>query len=89
MLSKGTPTPQDSSYGNAPAEEGPPPDEHQRLCKEYVQQLQVSGSEQQGIAIRTDQQANDVTGEWQHKRDGSIQFWCSLYTNKMGILQWT
>jgi len=53
MLNKGTPIPQDSYYGD------PPPDELQRLCKEVVQQLQVSESEQQSIAIRVVQQAND------------------------------
>ena len=37
MLSRGTPTPQDLFYGDAPAEEGSIPDGLQWLCKEYVQ----------------------------------------------------
>ena len=72
LLSKNAPTPQDPSYGDAPAEVGPTPDELQRLCKEYVQRLQVSESEQQAIAIRTVQQADDTSGEWHRERVGRI-----------------
>ena len=67
-MSKGAPAPQDSSYGDAPAEEGPTPEELQMLCKDYVQRLQVNESEQQGIAIRTVQQADDISGEWHRER---------------------
>jgi len=59
MMSKDAPAPQDSSYGNAQAEEGPTPEVLQILCKDYVQRLQVSESEHQGIAIRTVQQADE------------------------------
>ena len=36
----------------------------QRLCREYMQRLQVTESQQQGIALRTVQQADDPSGEW-------------------------
>jgi len=42
------------------------------LCKDYVQRLLVSESEQQGIAIRTVQQADDISGEWHCERVGRI-----------------
>ena len=39
---------------------------------EYVRQLKVTESQQQGIALRTIQQADDPSGEWHQERIGRL-----------------
>ena len=71
-MSKSGPCNQDTSYGQAPAQPDISPDELQHLCKEYIQRLEVTESQQQGIALRTVQQADDPSGEWFRERIGRL-----------------
>ena len=70
LLSKSSPCPQDNSYVQIPTQPDVNPKEFQQLCKEYIQRLQVTESQQQGIAMRTVQQADDPSGEWHRERTG-------------------
>ena len=63
LLSKSSPCPHDNSYGPAPTQPDISAEELQHLCREYIQRLQVTESQQQGIALRTVQQADDPSGE--------------------------
>ena len=62
----------DSTYGDTPAEPDIDRDELKRLCSDYVSRLQVTEQQQQAIAIRTIQQADDPTGEWKRQRHGRV-----------------
>ena len=64
LMSKSGLCNQGTSYGQTPAQPDISPDELQHLCKEYIQRLKVTESQQQGIALRTVQQADDPSGEW-------------------------
>ena len=72
LMSKSGPCNQDTSYGQAPAQPDISPDELQHLCIEYIQRLKVTESQQQGIALRTVQQADDPSGEWFRERIGRL-----------------
>ena len=54
-MSKSGPSNQDNSYGKTTAQLDISPDELQDLCKEleYVRRLEVTESQQEGIALRT------------------------------------
>ena len=71
-MSKSGPCHQDTSFGQAPAQPDISPDEGQNRCKEYIRQLEVTESQQQGIALRTVQQADDPSGEWHRERIGRL-----------------
>ena len=65
ITSKSVPCHQDSSYGTAAAEPDISSTELLQLCKEYLHRLSVTEQQQQELALRTIEQANDPTGEWQ------------------------
>ena len=84
-MSKSGPCNQDTSYGQAPSQPDISPDELQHLCKEYIQRLKVTESQQQGIALRTVQQADDPSGEWFRERIGCLT--ASTFGHICGELQ--
>ena len=63
-MSKLVPSNQDTSYGVAVAQVDVTIDELQVLCREHLPRLVVTEQQQQQLALRTAQQANDPSGEW-------------------------
>ena len=68
LMSKLVPSNQDTSYGVAAAQVDVTIDELQVLCREYLPRLVVTEQQQQQLALRTTQQANDPSGEWGKQR---------------------